>query len=100
MCKLLLWSVKHILNKSISSFDQISNSIKILFVGRAPWVTTAEAQEISRWNEKNKIDGLVQEKRNSIANALELRLSYTNPSKWWCVAIHTNVVNEVCKIYR
>ena len=25
-------------------------------------------------------DGLVQEKRNSIANALELRLSYTNPS--------------------
>ena len=26
------------------------------------------------------IDGLVQEKRNSIANALELRLSCTNPS--------------------
>ena len=26
------------------------------------------------------IDGLVQERRNSIANALELRLSYTNPS--------------------
>ena len=27
-------------------------------------------------------DGLVQERRNSIANALELRLSYTNPSIW------------------
>ena len=29
-----------------------------------------------------QIDGLVQERRNSIANALELRLSCTNPSKW------------------
>ena len=28
----------------------------------------------------NHLDGLVQERRNSIANALELRLSYTNPS--------------------
>ena len=27
------------------------------------------------------IDGLVQERRNSIANALELRFSCTNPSK-------------------
>ena len=28
------------------------------------------------------IDGLVQERRNSIANALELRLSCTNPWIW------------------
>ena len=28
------------------------------------------------------IDGLVQERRNSIANAMELRLSCTNPSTW------------------
>ena len=28
-----------------------------------------------------QIDGLVQERRNSIANAPELRLSCTNPSK-------------------
>ena len=28
------------------------------------------------------IDGLVQERRNSIANALELHLSFTNPSTW------------------
>ena len=27
-------------------------------------------------------DGLVQERHNSIANALELRLSCTNPSNW------------------
>ena len=30
----------------------------------------------------NYIDGLVQERRNSIANALELRVSCTNPSTW------------------
>ena len=29
-----------------------------------------------------KIDGLMQERRNSIANALDLRLSDINPSKW------------------
>ena len=28
-----------------------------------------------------EVDGLVQERRNSISNALELRLSCTNPSK-------------------
>ena len=30
----------------------------------------------------NHIDGLVQKRRNSIAKALELRLSYTNGSKF------------------
>ena len=30
---------------------------------------------------KAQINGLVQERRNSIADALELRLSCTNPSK-------------------
>ena len=29
-----------------------------------------------------EVDGLVQERRKSISNALELRLSCTNPSKW------------------
>ena len=29
-----------------------------------------------------EVDGLVQDRRNSISNALELRLSCTNPSKW------------------
>ena len=39
---------------------------------------------IMKWNilfHTPQIDGLVQERRNSIANALELRLSCTNPSK-------------------
>ena len=30
----------------------------------------------------DQIDGSVQERRNSIANALELHLSCTNPSRW------------------
>ena len=35
---------------------------------------------------RNHIDGLVQDRRNSIANALELRLSCSNPS----IYIHVN----------
>ena len=35
----------------------------------------------SSWHRGN-IDGLMQERRNSIANALELRPSCTNPSLW------------------
>ena len=31
---------------------------------------------------KHHIDGLMQERRNSIANALELRLSFANSSIW------------------
>ena len=31
-------------------------------------------------SELHNLDGLVQERRNSIANALELCLTYTNPS--------------------
>ena len=34
------------------------------------------------WFYEVHVDGLVQERRNSISNALELRLSCTNPSKW------------------
>ena len=36
VCKILLWSVKHILNQSPLNFDQISNLIKISLVGWAP----------------------------------------------------------------
>ena len=32
--------------------------------------------------ENTEINRLMQEKRNSIANALELRLSCINPSRW------------------
>ena len=33
----------------------------------------------------NHVDGLVQERRNSSALAMELRLSCTNPSTHWCI---------------
>ena len=39
----------------------------------------------SEWNcsdEENHVDGLMLEKRNFIVNALELRLSCTNPMMW------------------
>ena len=38
-----------------------------------------------------QIYGFVQEKHNSIANALELRLSCTNPSNWYVSLTHTYV---------
>ena len=40
------------------------------------------------WKNQTYIDGLVQERRNSIANALELRLSCTNP--WISYNTHNN----------
>ena len=35
------------------------------------------------WPPQAHLDGLVQERRNSIASAMELCLSCTNPSIWW-----------------
>ena len=36
VCKILLWSAQYVMNKSITNFHWISNSIKILLVGRVP----------------------------------------------------------------
>ena len=36
VCKISLWSVEYILNKSTAHFGRISNSIEISLVGRAP----------------------------------------------------------------
>ena len=38
---------------------------------------------------KNKVDHLVQDCSNSIANALELLQSYAMPSKWWVTMTHS-----------
>ena len=52
------------------------------------------------------IDGLVQEKHNYIANALELRLSCTNPSKYgpyvhmWVVMCCQSVFTRAEMMYR
>ena len=48
------------------------------------------------------MDGLVQERRNSIANTLELRLSCTNPSIWsWIYWLCSNRIQySVSPIYR
>ena len=47
---------------------------KILFLCPLPMLSAGRKRT-------SQIDGLVQERRNSIANALELCLSYTNPLK-------------------
>ena len=41
------------------------------------WLTTLRVS-----HDNLPVDGLMQERRNSIANALKLRLSCTNPSQW------------------
>ena len=44
------------------------------------WIWQTKGGFIPMWNRSNRhIDGLMQDRRNSIANALELRLSCTNP---------------------
>ena len=50
------------------------------------------------------IDGIVQERRNSIANALEIRLSCTNLSIWYSphYMYPTNPINkheQLCIVY-
>ena len=40
-------------------------------------------------------DGLVQERRNSIADALELRLSCTNPSIWTLIFMNSKVWHQL-----
>ena len=40
------------------------------------------------------VDGLVQERHNYIANALELRLSYTNPSISFVIVFHSELHPE------
>ena len=46
------------------------------------------------------IDGLVQERRNSIANALELRHSCTNPSIWYVLCFrYIEVSVDSCDIF-
>ena len=54
------------------------DSHRKIWLGRSVWPTHLVAISC--------IDGLMQEKRNSIPNALELRLSSTNPSIWRIVS--------------
>ena len=44
------------------------------------------------------IDGLMQERRNSIANALELRLPCTYPSKYRTVGQATQIMPLVSRV--
>ena len=61
-----------------------------LYISHSPCLSSKSKQDLQRefrpnvGQKKLHIDGFVQERCNSIANALELRLSCTNPSLCWC----------------
>ena len=52
------------------------------------WLPLTAILHVWPTGRKDHIDGLMQERRNSIANALELHLSCTNPSIWQWVVRH------------
>ena len=56
--------------------------MKLGLVLQIPWhqIGTRDMIQYQSFKFPDYIDGLVQERRNSIANALELRLSCTNPT--------------------
>ena len=51
------------------------------------WISLFYFHEITHIH---NIDGLIQERRNSIANALELCFSGTNPSIWLALTIDSS----------
>ena len=68
--KLALWQ--------FSVFSVWNNSTKLQ--ERLEYIWFPETETVHNIFIQYHFDGLVQERRNSIANALELRLSYTSPS--------------------
>ena len=69
LCTISLWWVEHISNQSPANFNQISSSIEIPSVWRAPGHTILQ----------HHVDGLVQDCSYSSANALELLQSGIKP---------------------
>ena len=55
---------------------------KISMTGVNPTINKKIFYQYRNFDHLHKMDGLIQERRNSIANTLELHLSCTNPSKW------------------
>ena len=53
VCKISLWLVKHILNKSTPNFDHISNWIQIPLVGRAPGQFYQCPTDVLAWHMSN-----------------------------------------------
>ena len=89
--KISLWSVDYIFNQSTPNFGLISNSIEISLVGQGPGngLSCALSLDFTRTNAdlfliRNTglentcvyVNGLMQEKCNSIANTLELCLFF------------------------
>ena len=60
-----------------STVESLNNLMRFWFQEKIPRLVQ------DGWTFLNHFDGLVQERLNSIANALELHLSCTNPSIWY-----------------
>ena len=76
--------MKIVMNQTVSSSPKRANvKIKFIFltdIRNDADKTIQHAKEQMLQIRRLYFDGLVQERRNSIANALELHLSRTNPS--------------------
>ena len=70
-----------------------NNEIKVPYY----WFSLWQSQLICACSAQ--IDGLVQERRNSIANALELRLSCTNPLRWSGDHFNITLLSCQCRKY-
>ena len=75
-------------NKQVPGYDlnQCWLIVNWIFRNRLQWNWTFRNRLQWIFNQ-NTVSGLTQERRNSIANALELRLSCTNPSMCWSVMV-------------
>ena len=65
--------------KAAETPDEIDARGKSVWILFGVWVPIIFLHEVIAADPDFDIDGLVHERRNSIANALELRLSCTNP---------------------
>ena len=80
-------------------FFYLYAELKICFLAAADWARIERGVACYVCLELT-IDGLVQERRNSIGNALALQLSCTNPSiiawPWVMAGIRNNIMHSFC----
>ena len=91
LVQVMAWCIKHQVITWINFDQDFQQQYSVKALSELTWLP-----EPFRWNlfrvgykwtlvaqdSQHYINGLVQERRNSITNALELRLSCTNPSLW------------------
>ena len=87
--KLHTWQL-HVFSKKTESHYRLINFFVVL-TSLSKYAHFLHTRKLRDYFRANQIDRFVQERRNSIANALELRLSYTNISK--CIYQFSGLTN-------